>query len=111
MAIYSTLTGRLTEDAKVHSTEKAKFMTFTVATNDSKGDSIFVECIRFYNEIPKNFDSFKKRAIVSLSGEPSVSIYQPEGETKPKASIQINVKMVEILQKAKDATTNDPTAA
>lgn len=101
--INITVTGRLTADAKFTGGVDKPYMTFTLAGKKKNGDTEFFNCIRSVREEPKNFQSFKKGAMVSASGEPSINVYQPK-EGDKKFNFNLDVTSVQVQSLAAETT-------
>lgn len=102
--LNSVVTGRLTSDALFQDKGETKFITFTVATTNRKKDSVFVSCIRFVNQEPKNINSYKKGALIECVGEIGINTYTNK-ENVLVSSLQLTVDNSSILLTVGDNTT------
>lgn len=90
-------TGRLISDALIRDKESNKYLTFTIVVNTYGKDAHLINCIRSIKTEPQNLSSYKKGAVVSVSGEPTINTYIKDGETEINANYNLSVQSLMII--------------
>lgn len=109
----NTIIGRITQDAKLITTETKFFVTFSVALDQGKDaegkdkPAKFYSVKKFYNENPtKSMSVFTKGNIVSIVGTTGINKYQDkDGNHQAELEITADKIKVEHFYVAKEKTT------
>lgn len=92
--------GNLTKDPKLTTKEDNTYCTFTVAVNNRKDDSTYVNCICYGKQAETCERILKKGSLVCVKGLPSVHAYL-DNDNNPRAALQVKIKEMDFLSNLK----------
>lgn len=99
---HITVSGRLTDDAKVGETQTGgHYVRFSVARNrrDRNGEEVteYYSCTWFGDYAAKAAQSLKKGAKVCIDGDFSTRYYEREASDVPGVSLDVKVSALDVL--------------
>ena len=98
----ATFIGRLTRDAELKQGQSNPFLTFSIAVDDGKDATLFIDCTHSVKDGSKLVNYMKKGQQVYVRGAVGVRTYQAkDGSTK--ASMTLRSYEVELLGGKSDA--------